>query len=85
MINVKICTGTHCYIMGESDLFSFIDELSKSEASLVKVEGSTCLDLCKEYNSSAPYVLIDDEVISNANKEVILGRVKDLLDRMQND
>ncbi len=75
MIKVKVCCGTSCYIMGSSELIStdFYD-LTK-----VEVEGSTCMNLCKESNKRPPYVSVDGEVYSRVTPESLKKIIEEKL------
>jgi len=76
MIKVKICVGTACYIMGGAELMSIQEHLSDEEKKQVSIEGSTCLGLCKEYNPSTPYAMIDDEVLPSATVDTLLDAIQ---------
>lgn len=79
MISVKICVGTACYIMGAADLLGIKEFLSEEELSSIKIEGSTCLNLCKGYNPETPFAMVNDEVISNATQEILVEKIREIL------
>ena len=71
---VKVCLGTTCFVMGGSNLQELNEIVPKRYGDAVEIAGSPCLGLCSinwEY-SKAPYVKIDDEVISEATVEKVL-------------
>lgn len=76
-ITVELCFGTTCFVMGASklqELESFIPPAFKNK---VDIKAQTCLDLCK--NSAymkAPFVKIDEEIISEATVEKILKAIE---------
>ena len=73
-IEVKVCLGTTCFVMGSSNLQSLTDIAQKKYGDKVEVTGSPCLGLCSinwEY-SKAPYVKIDEDVVSEATVEKVL-------------
>lgn len=78
-ISVKICTGTCCYVMGGASLLSIEDELTEQEKEQVEVIGSSCLGLCKKYNSNVPFAKINDEIIENASLEKLAQIIKETI------
>jgi len=78
-IEVTICSGTTCYVMGASQLFSIKDILTSSSPEVI-IKASTCLGVCKnEGSEKAPFVKIKDEIIEEATNEKILRRIRELL------
>ena len=76
-ISVKVCTGTTCFVMGGANLQELHDIVSKKYGDKVEVTASNCLGLCSinwEY-SKAPYVKVDDEVVSEATVEKVLEAI----------
>ena len=74
---VKVCLGTTCFVMGGSNLQELNDIIPKKYGDKVEVIGSPCLGLCSinwEY-SKAPYVKIDEDVVSEATVEKVLAAV----------
>ena len=43
-INVKICMGTTCFVMGASDLQELTDTIPEKSGDRVEVSASPCLD-----------------------------------------
>lgn len=73
-ISVKVCLGTTCYVMGGNNLQGLKDIIPQKFGDKVEVAGSPCLGLCSinwEY-SKAPYVKVDDEVVSEATVEKVI-------------
>ncbi len=85
MIKVKICVGTVCYIMGGAELMLVKEHLSPSEVEQVEIEGITCLGLCKNYNPSTPYVMIDGEVLSSVTLDKLLKAIRTKLQSVENN
>lgn len=75
MIKVKVCCGTSCYIMGSSELIS----TDCYDLTQVDIEGSTCMNLCKESSKRPPYVLVDGEVYSRVTPESLKEIIKEKL------
>ena len=77
-VNVKVCLGTTCFVMGSSNLQELIELVPKKYGDDVEVAGSPCLGLCSidwEF-SKAPYVKVDDEVVKEATVEKVLAAVE---------
>ena len=73
-VEVKVCLGTTCFVMGGSNLQELNDIIPQKYGNEVEVSGSNCLGLCSinwEY-SKAPYVKVNDEVVSEATVEKVL-------------
>ena len=77
MVQLQICQGTTCYVMGASTLASWASELPEDIRDRVKVVGSHCLGYCNDGEfSRPPYVKVDDEVIAEATPEKILESIR---------
>ena len=77
-IEVKVCLGTTCFVMGSSNLQELMEIVPKKYPERVEVTGSPCLGLCSinwEY-SKAPYVKVDNEVIQEATVEKVLAEIE---------
>lgn len=77
-INVKVCLGTTCFVMGSSNLQELIETVPNKYGDKVEVTGVPCLGLCSidwEY-SRAPYVKVDDEVVYEATVDKVLSVVE---------
>lgn len=76
-IEVKVCLGTTCFVMGGSNLQELNDVIPQKYGNKVNVSGNNCLGLCSinwEY-SKAPYVKVNDEVVSEATVEKVLEEI----------
>ena len=78
-VTVKICLGTACFVMGGAELQDLADILPAKYGNKVTVEGSTCLELCSEEYSKAPFAIVNDVVIEKATKEKVLSKIEELL------
>lgn len=77
-INVKVCLGTTCFVMGSSNLQELIETVPAKYGDAVEVAGVPCLGLCSidwEY-SRAPYVKVDDDVVYQATVEKVLNAIE---------
>ncbi|MDZ7776248.1 MAG: monomeric [FeFe] hydrogenase [Bacteroidales bacterium] len=77
-INVKICLGTTCYVMGASDLQMMKEFLPENLADKVLLCGSPCLDYCfeQEVNGKPPFVEINGKVLGEATIEKVTELIK---------
>ncbi len=76
-VNVKVCLGTTCFVMGSSNLQELLELVPRKYGDKVEVAGSPCLGLCSidwEF-SKAPYVKVNDEVIKEATVEKVLAAI----------
>ena len=77
-IDVKVCLGTTCFVMGSSNLQSLTDIAQKKYGDKVEVSGSPCLGVCStnwEF-SKAPYVKVNAEIIQEATVEKVLEEIE---------
>ena len=82
-ISVKVCLGTTCFVMGGSNLQELNDIIPRKYGDKVDVQGSNCLGLCSinwEY-SKAPYVKVNEEVVSEATPEKVIEEIDKQLAR----
>ncbi len=80
-IQVKICMGTTCFVMGASNLQELIELIPEKYSDSVEVCGVPCLGLCSETKkySGAPYVKVNDEVVAEATTEKVLKQIERIL------
>ena len=73
-IEVKICCGTTCFVMGSSYLNELYDLIPQKFGDNVVVSQSLCLGQCSksDNHSKAPYVKVGDEIVSEANVQKVL-------------
>ncbi len=79
-IEVKICTGTLCYVMGGADLQLLDEHLPEELVDRVVIKGSPCLEHCnnKDTNAKAPYVEINGKVMSDATVIKVVNAIKEI-------
>ena len=58
-IDVQICVGTTCYVLGASDLLTLESYLTPDLREKITLRGSPCLGLCRSGGPRPPFVLID--------------------------
>ena len=84
-IQVKICMGTTCFVMGASALQELVDIIPEKYPDMVEVSGVPCLELCSDESkyTNAPYVMVNNEVISDATIDKVIKHVERLLENGQ--
>ena len=75
-LEVKICTGTMCYVMGGADLQLLDEHLSKEILDQIDIKGAPCLSCCNKDDKKAPFVLVGDEVLSEASINSVVNEIK---------
>lgn len=80
-VNVKICFGTMCYVMGGSHLEMLTDQLPAELKDKIHITGSPCLDVChNKDNGKPPFVIVNDTIISEANIEKVINTIKVIIE-----
>ena len=77
-ISVKVCIGTTCFVMGGVNLQELNEVIPQRYGDKVEITASNCLGLCSinwQY-SKAPYVKVNDEVISEATVEKVMKEIE---------
>jgi NADH:ubiquinone oxidoreductase subunit E len=83
-LQVRICTGTTCFVMGASQLESLEEHLDPEIASHVEIQGTHCLDRCKERNyGKAPFVEIDGEIFGSMTLPQLVHHVTQAVHQSQ--
>ncbi len=72
-IQISICTGTLCHVMGGSNLPGLKSMLPEHIAEKVEIRGSICMDACKDKSKKPPFVKIDDVLMEAATVEKIIA------------
>ncbi|WP_353093178.1 NAD(P)H-dependent oxidoreductase subunit E [Tissierella praeacuta] len=72
-VNVKICMGTHCAMMGNLNLQESIENLQSEYPGKIEIEAVKCLKYCE--NNKAPVVEINGKIITNASAEKIISQI----------
>ena len=82
MINVEICCGTACYLLGAAKMMNIEEQLPDNCRGRVEIEAKTCLELCeRDHLGGAPYVRFNgSEIMSQATPEKVISRVRELLE-----
>lgn len=82
-IKVTICEGTTCYVMGGNTIKSMLDVLLQKYSDKVEITSASCLGECDKSNSfsKAPYVIVEDEVISSADLDKVFATIEKRLNK----
>ncbi|TKG90470.1 hypothetical protein EYV94_23995 [Puteibacter caeruleilacunae] len=79
-VQVKICFGTHCYVMGGSHLEMLEESLPAELKDYVEVSGSPCFGHCEEKTAGTPpFVEVNGTIIEKANIELIINYIREVL------
>ncbi len=80
-IEVIICSGTACYVMGGSELLLLEENLPESWRDRVTISGSPCLGFCRDrQHGKAPFVSVNGTTVPRATIPVILELIGELLE-----
>ena len=76
-INVDICFGTACFVLGGSQLQELENALGSELREKVNITPQNCLGLCNnnEFNH-APYVKVNGHIIDGATIEKVINKIK---------
>jgi len=79
LIDVEICTGTTCFVMGAGHLLNLAEELPARLRPHVNICGSHCLGVCGDpRNGRPPFARVNRMLLSNVSAE----RLIEACDRM---
>ncbi len=79
-VEIKICTGTMCHIMGGNELPELAHELQQKYSGRLVISGSSCMGYCKDKNLSPPFVEINGKRLENVSKETIIETLNEIFD-----
>ena len=79
-IEVTICLGTTCFVMGASELESVMARIEVKYRKLIDFKGSPCLGYCrdKEYRN-APYAVVNNRVLSSVTCDSLYNQIMECL------
>jgi len=82
-VKVKICQGTTCFVMGGGTVKSLLTSLTQKYGDKIDITSVRCLGICNQSDSfsKAPYVTVDDEVISSADLEKVIAAIESRLNK----
>lgn len=79
-IQLTICCGTYCHVMGGSEFPMLNEILSPEIMKHVELKLSTCLGYCKSEAYKPPFVLVDDRLIQEASITKIISELEKLVE-----
>ena len=75
-MKIEICVGTACFVMGSMKLMNIKDKLPEKIAEQIELKASLCCELCRNWKDSKPPIaLINDELITMASEDKLLGAI----------
>jgi len=81
-INIKICMGTMCYMMGGADLRAVIEGLPDDIRQHIEISYSPCLGLC-DTEGESPYIKLNERVIPHVSKSGLINIIKEELNNIK--
>ncbi len=76
-VNVVICSGTLCYLMGGAELQMLNDYLPLELKNKVEIKGSPCLDLCNfPENGRPPFAMVNGRSLSQVSVESLISEIR---------
>ena len=77
-IEVKVCLGTTCFVMGASNLQNLTEIIPQKFGSNVSITSSPCLGVCATNwaYSKAPYVKVNNEIVQEATVEKVIAEIE---------
>ena len=77
-IQVVICAGTLCHVVGGAELFTLSEHLPAELSRAVEIKGCPCLDRCKSLGTkNAPFVTVGGTVVERATIETVIGAIRE--------
>ncbi len=75
-INLKICMGTMCYVLGGAELKEAIEDLSEDIRDYLNISYSPCLGYCEE-KQEPPFIELNGRKIAGVSKTNLLQILKE--------
>ena len=80
MVEIKICFGTLCFIMGGAAFEMLGEHLPEEIRNKVRVEGMNCPGFChKAEFGKPPFVMVNQTLIAEANIQKLIAKVREEL------
>lgn len=74
-MNVKICVGTSCHLMGASALIEAYENYEEEIKNRINLEYATCFSACQG-SFPSPVIKIDEEFFGNMTPESFRKTIK---------
>ncbi|HPG47839.1 MAG TPA: NAD(P)H-dependent oxidoreductase subunit E [Petrotogaceae bacterium] len=79
-MEVKVCVGTTCHLMGSATIIEEINQLPKEIADKITLKYATCFEVCHG-QMKPPIIKIDDTYYENVTpekvKQLIINKVSE--------
>ncbi|MFO3726850.1 hypothetical protein [Butyricimonas sp. Marseille-P3923] len=77
-VNLKICVGTMCYVMGGAELRDVIESLPQNITEHLNVSYSPCLG-CSKGEEAPPFIEINGKRVAGVSKNSLIRIIKEEL------
>lgn len=77
-IDLKICMGTMCYVMGGAELRALVEMLPEDISRHLSVSYSPCLGTC-DMGGTPPYIELNGRVVPGVGRTNMLQIIKEAL------
>ncbi len=79
-IQLQVCSGTACFVMGGSDLLTIFEFLTPEERKSVSLAAVPCFEHCRKWEEKRPpYVTVDGEVYDRMDMDKLLKIIRELI------
>lgn len=79
-IEITICSGTLCYIMGGAELWEIEDKISEITDCNITIKASNCLNICQgEFKKKPPCIKINNQVLEAATIDIIISYLENII------
>ena len=80
IVEIKICFGTLCFIMGGSAFEMLGEHLPVEFRNKVRVQGMNCPGYCQKAGfGKPPFVMVNQALIEEANIQKVIAKVREEL------
>lgn len=84
LVDIEICTGTTCFVMGAGHLLELGEELPIHLRGLVSVSGSHCLGACTRSDcGKPPFAKVNGVLFANASAESLIAACEQELEKLK--
>lgn len=77
-VNLKICVGTMCYVMGGAELRDVVESLPQNIIEHLNVSYSPCLG-CGKGEETPPFIEINGKRVAGGSKNSLIRIIKEEL------
>ncbi len=81
IVDVKVCMGTECSMMGNLNLYEYLEELQEDQPGKINLESVVCLKSCKEEPKIAPVVSINGKIRSSRRIDQVISEIIQLIEK----